>query len=161
MADRLTSDQFTAFSGHVMEEKVTRTVTIDNSEISATDISTRIKLWGKLKTELYNKHPDDRAALRFPVMTLTADNSGGYFNRGGVIFPNGNDDFASTTIRVQVVASGTTWLDFTGVLREPEYTGRKMIDLVADHPLVVITSREWVREDRIGGDTGLNASFNS
>ena len=161
MADRLTADQLDRFGRHVMEAPVTRTATIDNDAISATDITSRVKDWGKIKTELYNKHPDDRATLRFPVVTFEVDNSDGYFDRGGTIFPNGNDDYASTTVRIQVVMDGTTWLDFTGILREPEYTGRGVIELVADHPLIAMNKRTWAREDRIGGDTGLNVSFSS
>ena len=161
MADRLTAAQMTEFSGHVMTAKVTRTATIDNGAISATDITSRVKEWGDLKFELYNKHPDDRNNLRFPVLTLTVDNSDGYFDRGETIFPNGNSDIRSTLVVVTVVISGTTFLDSTGMLREPEYSGRGTIDLVCDHPLAELAKREWDTEDRIGGDTGINVSFSS
>ena len=63
MADRLTATQFEQFSALVMRPKVVRTATIDNGSITATDITSRVKDWGSIKFELYNKHPDDRNCL--------------------------------------------------------------------------------------------------
>lgn len=161
MADRLTAQQIADYSGHVMTKKIARTATIDNASISATDITSRVKKWGKIKFGLYNKHPKDRGDIVFPVVSLMVDNSDGYFNRGGVIFPLGKDDFASTVLTVVVSVGGTTYLDFTGTVREPEYTESGYINLVAEHPLTQINRREWTRDDRIGGDTGIDWFFNS
>ena len=159
MADRLTAAQFAAYTRHRMRPKVVREAYIDNAAISPTYITERVKSWGKVTFAVYNKHPNDRGALRFPVVTLEVDNSRGYFNRGGVIFPNGNADFASTTVHVSILVGGVSYFVFDGRILQPEYTESGSLFLVAEHPLAAMTSRKWTRDDRIGGDTGVNANF--
>ncbi len=159
MADRLTAQQFIDFGAHVMHKKITRTATIDNASISATDISDRVSKWGTITFEIYNQSLAHRGNLRFPVLTVEVKNDGNYFDRGGVIFPNPETDFDDTTLRVVVIVDGTTFLDFTGVVKEPEYSGTKALRLVAEHPLTAISRREWKLEDRIGGSTGIGHSF--
>lgn len=166
MADRLTAAQIGYLTRRNVRVKVTRTAVVDNDSITATDISDRIKEWGKVKFEVYNKHPDDLGILRFPFVDLVADNHDDYFDPGGTIFPNGLDDLYETTIRIQVILNfpdGSTFqeLDFTGQVREPEYGDRKSLNLIVEHPLTVLTGRIWKRQDRIGGDTGIDFAFNS
>lgn len=157
MADALTAAQLTAYSGRVLRPKVYRAATIDNDSISAADISSRIKSWGSVKYEVYNRHPSDRGDLVLPVLSLIADNSDGYFDRGGAVFPNGVADFASTiavvTIWIAVPATHLV-LNFSGRVREPEYTERGEIELIVEHALTDLHKRKWVRADRSGGDTG-------
>jgi hypothetical protein len=124
-----------------------------------------VKEWGRTRFEVYNKHPDDRGRLGFPIVNVMADNSDGYFSPGGTIFPNGRDDFYSTTLRVEMTAhfaDGTQYkfLDFYGQVREPEYDETETVNLVAEHPLTAASGRIWDKQDRIGGDTGIDANFN-
>lgn len=161
MADRLTAEQLAKFSGRVVRARATRTAVIDNDAISATDITAYVKRWNQIRFEVYGKSPTDPGTLRFPVLTLTVDNSSKIFDRGGALFPNGTPDFASTTIHATISAGGITILDFIGCVREPEYSHALAIDLVAEHPLTQINRRVWTRDDRIGGDTGIDWLFNS
>lgn len=161
MADRLTADQFTAFSRRNIRSKITRTLTLDNDSISLTDVTPYVRTWGRLQTAVYNKHPGHPGDLVIPVLTFECDNTGGQFNFGGSLFPGGVDDLASTVAHLTVAAEGTTWIDFTGAVLEPEVDESKIFRLVVEHPLAVMTQRIWAREDRIGGDTGINWSFNS
>jgi len=156
MADRLTAQQAIDFSDLNLRHRITRTLTIDNNAIALTDITAMVDRWGSIKTEVYNKHPKERGDLTFPVTTIDVDNSSGYFDLGGTAFPNGASDLASTVLRLVVVVSGTTWIDFIGFLKEPEYMDSKILGLVFEHPLTLATSRVWRRADRIGGDTGVN-----
>lgn len=159
MADRLTAAQFAAFSGHALRSKIVRTATVDNAAIASTDITSRVKLWGEIDFQVFNRHPTERGSLKFPVLALTVDNSRGYFSRGGVIFPNGNADFASTVIHVSITIGGVSFFVFDGRILQPEYSNEKTIDLVAEFPLSVMTSRNWTRDDRIGGKTGVQMYF--
>lgn len=161
MADRLTATQMSEFTGPNVRKKVTRTATIDNDAITATDISSRVTKWGEIQFKLFNRYPGDRQGLHIPVVTVEVDNSDGYFDPGGTVWPNGVDDIEGTTLRVQVVVGSTTFVDFTGLVLQPEYSNRKLVGLVAEHPLVAMGQRTWMREDRIGGDTGVNHYFDS
>ena len=166
MADKLTAAELAAFGQRNITAEISRTCELSNDSHGTLVLTDRIKKWRNTKFEVYNRHPDDRGRLRFPALNLTADNSGGYFDLGGTVFPNGRSDLASTTINVQVFyrITGTTFktlMDFTGQLREPEYDETDVITLVVEHPLTVLTGRIWERQDRIGGDTGVNHSFNT
>lgn len=159
MADRLTAAQLAAFTGSRMRKKVVRTATIGNDAIGTVDITARVKRWNDVTFGVYNVHPDERGSLRFPVIQLTVDNSRGYFNRGGVIFPNGNADFASTVLSVTITVGGAQLFAFDGRVLQPEYANGGGLDLVAEHPLTALSVREWTRGDRIGGDTGVDFFF--
>lgn len=161
MADKLTAQEIAAFGASVMRPKVVRSAVLDNDSISATDITSYVRRWNSVKFELYNKHPTDRGSIVFPVLNIDVDNSTQAFDRGGLFFPGGKDDFRSTTLRVVVSIGARTIIDFTGVVREPEYSDAKQITLVAEHPLTEINRRKWTRDDRIGGDTGINWYFNT
>ena len=161
MADRLSASQMAIATSRHIRAKVSRTATIDNDAISATDISSRVTKWGSIQFKLFNRYPGDKQGLQFPVLTLEVDNHDGYFDMGGTVWPNGQDDVEGTTLRVQVEAMGSTWLDFTGLVLEPEYSDSKIIGLVAEHPLTAMTQRKWLREDRIGGDTGYDIDLDS
>lgn len=165
MADRLTANQLDKFARVNPRFKQTTTVTIDNDAIASTDITERVKKLGKLKTTVFNRHPVERGEVEFPVVTLTADNSDGFFDYGGTVLPNGRTDVESTIVRVVITllalgdTSATTFLDFTGLIKEPEYGSDGEIRLVAEHPLTAVSSRKWNKEDRVGGATGIRAAF--
>jgi hypothetical protein len=159
MADKLTAAEISDYSERNLRLLVTRTMTIDNDAISQTDISDRVKDWGDLKTTVYNKHPKDPGQIVFPTMTLEADNSDGYFDPGGAIFPNGSSDFGSTTAIVTIAIGSRTILEFTGAVLEPEIDSTEIFNILMEHPLTKINARRWSREDRYGGDTGINGSF--
>lgn len=161
MADRLTADQFEQFSDVNIRRRPTRSLTLDNSGLgSPVDITSRVRKWGTLKTTIYNKHPGDRGKLEIPVITIEVDNSDGYFDVGGSVFPT-RAAISSATARVVVAAGGSTWLDFEGHVAEPEIDPSGIYNLVIEHPMVALTSRQWIRDDRIGGDTGFNFFFDS
>lgn len=159
MADKLTAAQMAAYSAHRMRPPVIRTATIDNAAITATDISDRVKKWGTVRFAVYNRHPNDRGELSFPVVELTVDNRDGYFDRGGVLFPNGNADFASSVLSVAITVGGVQRLAFDGRILQPEYVSGGALQIVAEHPLAAMSSRRWTRDDRIGGDTGIDFYF--
>jgi hypothetical protein len=159
MADKLTAAQMISYRGPVIRTKVVREAYIDNAAISPVYIHDRVKSWGTVDFQVFNRHPDDRGSLKFPVVELTVDNSDGYFRRGGLIFPNGNADFASTVVHVSITVGGLSLFVFDGRILQPEYTEEGILLLVAEHPLTAMTSRTWTRDDRIGGDTGINANF--
>lgn len=166
MADLLTADQLSAAAERNLRWEIIRTANIDNAAITLTDISDKVASWGQIKFEVYNRHPSERGNLWFPVCSISVKNADKAFDRGGIFFPNGTDDFASTTLRVQISidfgpAGIKQVLDFTGNVREPEYDPTGYVNLVAEHPLTAINNRKWVREDRIGGNTGIGAFFNS
>lgn len=165
MADRLTASQILELSDRNIRNRITRAATLTNDS-GGWVITPLVKEWGSSKFEIYNKHPDDRGRLRFPTFSLLADNSEGDFDIGGTYFPNGRPDLFSTTIRFQsfiYFADGTTYsaLDFYGQLKEPEIDNSGTVTLLCEHPLTVLTGRKWVRDDRIGGDTGIDEYFNS
>ena len=161
MADKLSAADLVAYSVRNLRLQIVRTATINNDAISATDISEYVTGWGELKTEVYNKHPDDRGVLRFPVLSVDVNNESGVFDSGGVLFPNGRSDYNSTTLNIVIAIAGTTRLDFTGNVRQPEYNSSKLVVLVAEHPLAATTQRKWKTSDRYGGYTGIRKSFNS
>lgn len=161
MADKLTADQFDTFTGRNLRERVVRTLTINNDSISLTDITAFARKWGKLKTSVYNISPADRGRFILPVLTIEMDNSTSAFDLGGIIFPSGRDDFASAVAHLTIEIGGTTFLDFEGAVLEPEYDPSGAFNLILEHPLAALSRRKWIREDRIGGDTGIDYYFNS
>ena len=167
MADILSADELASAKLRNLRHKVNRVAVLDNDAITSTVISDRVMKWNKLKFEAYNKHPDARGNLWIPFVSIQAENSDGAFDPGGTYFPNGRSDFESTTLLVIITVdwdgtSGShTVLNFTGNVREPELDPSGYVNLVAEHPMAMAKQRIWVREDRIGGDTGLNASFSS
>lgn len=166
MADKLTAAELAAFGQRNITVEIDRRCILSNDSVGPISITNRIKKWGKTKFETYNRHPSDRGRLRFPTVNLLADNSSGYFDLGGDVFPNGRTDLGSTEVTVSMFyrITGTNWhtiMDFTGQLREPEYDETDVIVLVIEHPLTVLTGRVWTRQDRVGGDTGVNHGFDS
>jgi len=159
MADKLTAAQAAAFSQFRLRPKVVRTATIESASLSLTDVTEKVKVWGDITTGLYNVHPGDRGSLRFPVVQLTVDNSGGYFGLGGPIFPGGVDDFDSALLHIAITVGGASFFAFDGRILQPEYTEGSALELVAEHPLAVMGSRRWTLGDRIGGDTGIDWYF--
>jgi len=159
MADKLTAAQASAFSAFRIRPKVVRTATIESASISSTDVSSRVKKWGEITTGIYNVHPSDRGSLRFPVVQLTVDNTGGYFGIGGPIFPGGVDDFDSAMIHIAITVGGVSFFAFDGRILQPEYTEGSALELVAEHPLAAMGLRRWTLQDRIGGDTGIDWYF--
>jgi hypothetical protein len=161
MADRLSAALLAAYARPVLRKKVVREAYILNDAAGPTDITARVKSWGTVDFEVFNQHPDERGSLKFPVVSLTVDNSDGYFNRGGAIFPNGNADFESTVVHVSILVGGNSLFVFDGRILQPEYSEGGSLELVAEHPLTAMTSRKWTRDDRIGGDTGIDGYFAS
>lgn len=159
MADKLSASALAAFSAHKLRSRVVREAYVDNAAISPTDITSRVKSWGKIDFQVFNRHPNERGTLKFPVLQLMVDNSDGYFNRGGVIFPNGNPDFESSTIHVLILIGGLSLFVMDGRILQPEYPEDGTLVLVAEHPLTSMSSRTWTQDDRIGGDTGINQGF--
>lgn len=159
MADLLTAAQRAAYTRHKMRPPVVRSAVVSNAAISPTDISDRVKKWGSVQFSVYNVHPQERGSLRFPVVELTVDNRDGYFDRGGVIFPNGVGDLASSMLTVSVLAGGVALFAFEGRILQPEYPNGGTLQLVAEHPLAAMSSRRWAKGDRIGGDTGIDWYF--
>lgn len=155
MADRIPAAELTAYSAPHPRVKVAYTVTIDNDSIASTDITDRVKKYNQIKFSVYNKHPEEQGDLEFPSVNLSVDNADGYFNLGGSLFPVGAADLKSTTVRVtvEVTRHGSTLalkvLDFTGNLKEPEYTGSDLLTLVAEHPLAELEKREWTDSDSV------------
>lgn len=159
MADLLTAAQMAAYTKHKMRPPVVRTAIIENASISATDISARVKKWGKVQFALFNAHPNDRGQLKFPVVELTVYNGDNYFDRGGPIFPNGTADLASSVLSLSVTAGGVAMFAFDGRVLQPEYIDGGTLQLIAEHPLASMSSRVWTKDDRIGGDTGIDWYF--
>jgi len=161
MADRLTANQLAQFARVNPRRTQILTASLDSSSIALTDITSRVTDWGSIKTEVYGKHPDETGEFSFPVLTVEVDNSDGAFFYGGALVPGGIDDFNSMTLRIenQIRANGdtafTTFDDFTGRVVIPEYDDSKIVRLVAEHPLAWLARRKWLREDRIGGNTGF------
>jgi len=156
MVDRVPAAELLVYAKGVPGVKITRTLSIVNDAISSTDITSRAKTWGDFKTSIFNKHPDEQGSLELPVVSINVDNTDGFFNPGGVIFPNGNSDLESTLIQLVVdierYGSGLplTYLDFTGNVAEPEYDETGVVTLVAEHPLAKMSRRKWQRADGVG-----------
>jgi len=162
MADRLTAQQMTDYSGRNIRNRVTRTLNLshdDGTVVTVYEVTPSVKSWGSIKTSVYNAGPKDRGELVIPTVAVVVDNNDGTFNMGGPIFPNGRKSLAEYTASLVVSVDGMVVVDFTGLILEPSYDATGLLTLTIEHPLGAAVAQKWTRDDRYGGDTGVNESF--
>lgn len=146
MSDRLTAEQLSQLTGPTITARPRHTLTIDS-----TDYSDRIIKMGRVKWQLFNRHPKKPGTFNVPVQTLVVDNRDGLFTVGNADGPWPTEEDRRTS-KVQttttICSPAITINDFTGAVRPLTHASDGTLTLEIEHPLKLAHERVWKREDK-------------